>query len=496
MHKGVIAVQAANKLIADEYLQVATGERDTYAGFLIPSVDGLMKAAIRASDPHNSAAELMQVIKDTNEQLKAEDRTKDKPLVLYLAATDCTHEDDLQPHVLLKNDKNETQLAVFLEGEFEEEFEGLSEQSPVHHSPEFFAAQTYLVGKVSDIHQRTKSLEETIKELKQPNVYKEIVKSLRKDSTSRMVATFVASNGDIFSIKQNDKEKVFSWGYVSQAFGYEEKQTAAPVVPSKSVFAQPTAPAPTAPKPADPPFDITNTPDKTSVPTIPLKEDELTQWKGVLFVPGPSVEKKRHTLKNMYKHWGGDQILTELTKTVDTNGTWHDGTARFKVREKMWKEIPKALEEGRLVRWSPEAAVGNVGNASVKPITQDAPAVITSTSDDKPTAIHMIMKPEERQKIEVLLPRVVSARDEKGQLILNPEKLGEYEKNIPTLAEQLGKPAGTFLPLDPEGYDLIEAINPGATKRLFFENQAILAALQKRVAELDKKPASKSAFAA
>src|SRR6202035_5642996 len=126
----------------------------------------------------------------------------------------------------------------------------------------------------------------------------------------------------------------------------------------------------------DPPFDIPSAPDKTSVPTVPQKDDELVQWKGVLFIPGPNVEKKRHTLKNMYKHWGGDQVLTELTKIADTNGHWHEGTAKFKVREKMWKDIPKAITEGRLVQWEPKMIAST---EPLKPITQDAPAVITST---------------------------------------------------------------------------------------------------------------------
>lgn len=489
MHKGVIIVQAPNKLIEDEFLQIATGERDTYAGFILPSKEGLMTAHIRPDNPNAASTELAQIVRDTNAQLKAEDKTKDSAMVLFLASTDATHDDDLQPHVLLKDMQGKTLLACFLEGEFEEEFENLSSSSPTKHTPEFFAVQTYLVPKISGIHHRTNDLSKTIDELKYSN--KEIVKSLRKDSKSRMVLTFVSSTGEIFSMKQNENEKVFPWGYVSQAFGYEEK-TATPLVSSKSVFATPSSPTPPTPVQPEPSAIPDNLPagPNTSVPVVPQKDDPIAKWKETLFVPGPTIDKKRHVLKGWYKHWGGDQILGELDKIKGTNGSWHDGSAKFKVRAKVLDKVDKALEDGIIAVWDPKPI------ASVEPITQVAPAVITSTSDDK-KIIPMIIKPEGRQKIEVLLPRVIAIRDEKGQHILNPEKLAEFEKNIPTLAEQLGKPAGTFLPIDPEGYDLIEALEPGAVKRLFFENQAMLAASQKRIIELETslQTKSKSAFA-
>lgn len=501
MHKGVIAVQAAHKLIDDEYLKIATGERDTYAGFVIPSSDGLMTAHVRATDPHNSAAELLQIVKDTNDQLKAEDKTKDKPMVLYFASTDVTHDDDLQPFVLLKDGKNQTLLAVFLEGEFEEEFEGLSDQSPQHHTPEFFATQSYLVGKVADIHRRTDNITKTVEELKQPSTYKEIVKSLRKDTTSRMVATFVASNGDIFSIKQNDKEKSFDWGHVSQAFGYEEKAgTTAPVVSSKSVFATPSPSAsPPSPQstPGSAPDNLPKGPDNP-LPDVSTEDDPVVKYKDVLFIPGPNMEKKRNILKNFYKHWGGDQILGELDKIRDTNGSWVEGTARFKIREKMRKEIDKALADKRLTRWEARPI------ADVKPITQVASAAFSTTSDDAGTRqISMILRPEERDQLQVLLPRIIAFRDEKGQPILDPTKLGEYEKSVPTLGEQIGKPEA-FIPLSPDQWDIAMSVGPAPAeimaKRLYFQIQGMYFAekvmREQRDEELNKLKKTRSAFAA
>src|SRR5215468_11958633 len=112
MHKGVIIVQKPNKTMPEEYLKIAAGERDTYMGCVIPTLKGgLMHAAIPASQDDGAYPpdELVQIVKDTDVQLKTEDDTTDSPAVYYLAATDSTKTDDQQPFVILRDGSNQPQ---------------------------------------------------------------------------------------------------------------------------------------------------------------------------------------------------------------------------------------------------------------------------------------------------------------------------------------------------------------------------------------------------
>jgi len=492
MNTGVIVVKNSDGKIPEEFVNIASTQCDGSFGFAMSKPDGGLFHYSQKASPE----EATEITKETQNDAQCADKTA---VFFYGKAEDKIHTDDHQPHVVLRDSSNQPLMAVFLEGKFEEEFEKLSENSPQHHTPAFFVAQTYLVGKISKLFQQNKyNLVETVKDLQQPDTYKEISARVRADKTNRFQITFVPAIGTPFSIKQGASEKSFPWGDISQAFGYDEKSTTKPTVSSKSVFGSPSPAAPTVPlQPTVSPLPD-NIPDgsKPSVPSVPQKDNDLTKYADMLFVP-PGHIKNRSSRKDWYKLYGYPGILNEISKNENkAKGDWTQGQAPIKLTHSHLKNAEALLRDNKIARWSDEARPV----AEVKPITSDAPAVISDAkvTETKAPSIMMIVPPSDRQKIEVLLPRVISSRDEKGQLIIDPAKLNEYEKSVPTLAEQLGKPAGTFLPIDPEGYDLIEQVNPGATKRLFFENQGIMVHLQKKVEELEKKaePKSKSAFAA
>jgi len=405
-HEGVIVTQLTGKQIPKQYLEYAIANRTGYIGVAIPDTKkgGVM---------HISGSQF-----GLDDVLSSQQDCKDDPQVWYFARHDeDLNHDDMQPHVLLRSAGNEPLICCFLAGEYEPDFTHKESK----HTNDFFVVQEYLIGKVAQVYtQCGNNLGLTVKELKQPTLFKEILRTCRKSAESPMQITMIAAEGSVWSYSTM-QPSTFEWGSATEAFGFTEKASDPPPAEKKSgMFGSPSGTPAVAPLPAS----VPQVPDKTN----PLPGENSTGWetfKNTLFVPPEHIIKNgRHALKNWYKHWGvdGDKLPEK----------WEKGTAAVKIREQMLKQIDVAIA-GNKVKVQQELPV----IASTDPVK---PVINSETSKQVPSILSMVAAPEKRAVFEKeLLSRVICTRDEKGQVIIDPNKLAEWEKNLPTVAEQMGK---------------------------------------------------------
>lgn len=404
-HEGVIATQLTGKKIPRQYLEYAIANRTGYIGVAIPDIKkgGVM---------HISGSGF------TIDDVTATQAETEDPQVWYFARhDDGIHADDMQPHVLLRSASNEPLICCFLAGEYEPDFT----HKESNHTNDFFVVQEYLVGKVAKVfEEQGHNLPLTVKELKQPTLYKEIVRTCRKSGESPMQITMVAAEGSVWSYSTM-QPSTFEWGSATEAFGFSENKVEPPAEKKSGMFSSPSGPTAPVSVPA-------------SVPAVPAKDTPLpagdaTGWerfKDTLFVPPEHIIKNgKHALKSWYRHWdvNGDKLPEK----------WEKGTAPIKIREQLLKQIDVAMAGNKVKVFTPIAST-----EPVKPVTADVKPVST--------VLQMILPPEKRDVFsKELLSKVICARDEKGQVIIHPDKLAEWEKGVPTIAEQMGKKDEQFV---------------------------------------------------
>ena len=462
-HEGVIVTQETGKRIPKQFLEIAQANRSNYIGVAIPGVseDGAQRV-MQISGPQFTLDDVEATSRGDN----------GVPQVWFFARHDeGMSNDNMQPYVLLRDAKDKPLICCFLAGEFDRDFT----HKEGKQTNEFFVVNEYLIRKVRDIFEQSgNNLTLTVKELKQSHIRKEIEKNCRRSGESKMQITMIAAVDElpVWSYVTVDPTS-FDWGSSTEAFGYTEKTEEKPVERKSGMFEKEPM--------TEPKVDIPKTP-------VVIPDDEGKRYKDALFTPPDNIAKAgTHACKNWYKNWA------ELPKD-EAQGKWREGTARVKVRESMLKQIPTALANNKVKLWDPKPIAG------VEPITTQPP-ITPLTAFPEPTAQFSMILPhptvETLQK--ELLPRVVATRDEKGQLIFDPEKLADWEKNLPTFEEQMGKEAGFFDMIDKPQWDLMNKIHPGAGTRKAFQwrAQVVLlrnenASLRKRIEELEAQQPKKA----
>jgi hypothetical protein len=85
-----------------------------------------------------------------------------------------------------------------------------------------------------------------------------------------------------------------------------------------------------------------------------------------------------------------------------------------------------------------------------------------------------------------LLPRVLCTRDEKGQVIIDPNKLAEWEANVPTVELQMGQKPDSFI-FDVESFRATMERFPEFALRKFLELQSQRVLLANQLASLESE---------
>jgi hypothetical protein len=135
---------------------------------------------------------------------------------------DFDKDDDVQPHVVLRNDDAEPIVVAFLRGDFSE---WEDDEDANKRSNEYFAAQTQLVPMMNKLFTRAEESMDTFVEdlLTNPKTHRAI-RSLYGDEGTVVLLT---SNNKILLLsgEKDEDQNNFDWGWVTNNFEYKEIDT-------------------------------------------------------------------------------------------------------------------------------------------------------------------------------------------------------------------------------------------------------------------------------
>lgn len=198
MQTGVIIRRNAGGSIPQAYLTLALEKNPTGWGAAIVT-DG--KLQIAGGDSLD--------IEQIQETIKMFDKSD---ITFYLCnSPSAINADDLSPFTILHHE-NEPQLVAFIEGKFP----GF-EKAGSSHPGEFFLATEYLIPKLQDMYELADgNLIKVMDQIKKPYFKKELLNS----AVPRGVITLVSTTNETLSFAQADDSAEYSWGWVSQNYGY------------------------------------------------------------------------------------------------------------------------------------------------------------------------------------------------------------------------------------------------------------------------------------
>lgn len=198
MQTGVIIRRNAKGLIPEAYLTKALEKNPTGWGAAIVT-DG--KLQIAGGDNLD-----LQLIQETIEMFK------DSDITFYLCnSANAINADDIGPFTILHHN-DEPQLVAFIEGKFPG-----YEKAGSSHPSEFHFAHEYLIPKMQDIYDMADgNLPKVMEHIKKPYFKGELLNS----ASPRGVITLVSTTGETLTIAKAEDSSEYSWGWVSQNYGY------------------------------------------------------------------------------------------------------------------------------------------------------------------------------------------------------------------------------------------------------------------------------------
>ena len=212
MSGNALVVKAAGKLMDDEYLKIAAGERDGYLAF-----------AFAEGGAITSGNMIKEESKTNNLKTDVEETSEEKKdiAVHLMFAGEVDTEESKQPFETLTDDEGRALAVTFIEGTTQD-FGDV--ESP--HSKEWRAHQHYLTPKILKIYNNHgQDLEKTVNELKELFTKNEMLSSVfpGTEKDTRGEITILFQDGQSINMVKGDRHKKYEWGETSLAFGYEAK---------------------------------------------------------------------------------------------------------------------------------------------------------------------------------------------------------------------------------------------------------------------------------
>lgn len=149
----------------------------------------------------------------------------DVPFSLYLSSADkATNLADVSPYDLIGDADDNPIIAGLISGEFPGYVKEKSSMSSAHHLATEIANQAQTIYDILD-----KDLGKTMNKLGE----KSFAEKIKMNAVSVGHVMLVAQNGATITLSQGDTAKEFPWGWVSNTFGYGEKEKEADPPPKK-----------------------------------------------------------------------------------------------------------------------------------------------------------------------------------------------------------------------------------------------------------------------
>lgn len=216
---GLTIKRNASLAIPDDYLNIAVKENPTAWGCAIVTPDGLMTSS-------GDTTMDLEVLKDTLNDFKERD------IYFYLCNSESAiNMDDVSPFWLIE--KDEAPLLVCL---IEGNFPGFVKAGSSHPS-EYHFLQDYLQPKITDLWELCDGdLLKLMAFIEKPAFKKELL----AHANPRGCITFVAANGKALTFAVGEGHCEYTWGWVSQNYGYALGAPKPEVKPEakKSLFPQ------------------------------------------------------------------------------------------------------------------------------------------------------------------------------------------------------------------------------------------------------------------
>lgn len=432
----LIVVRRQGKTIPTEYLKLVLPLYNTAYGCSIP------QNGIVATGSGDSGADL-ESIQNTCEDF-------DTTITFYFVKTDvAVNMDDVSPHWLVENDKNQPQALAFVSGEFP----GFKKAGSSHPSSYHFV-EDYLRPKVKDLFEMTDDLKKVMNFINKKSFKDELLSQASKPA----VITFVLADGESTTIALSDTAKEYDWGWVSNhhVLGFEveaSKETAAPAerktmisMPKRSTTREKHVPTEQV-GPVNPTQGTSTSSNKqssnqpASVSSVP--QTKVTQSSGTATAVitnytvrryKPNVTKSRKQRRSEYqKYYGyaprGWESGVEIDVYCDAKGNmipWSEvkklglQAVGLPARQQLEREIPKDTEPQHI----PE-------KSEIREVT---------------TEVLPIMSPPTKDFFKTFLARedVKKMIAESGKEISDPSDIQKLEAKIQDFGSQLGVKGALF----------------------------------------------------
>lgn len=395
MITGTVLVKNAEQSIPDELLSKVLEKHNTCVGMAYAEDGHLHVTKVKKAMP------LLAF-----QNIQANEKFKDKQIVFFLqSASDALLQtEDMQPFILVNDDKNNPLIVAFLDGVFDSFAEAAST-----HSAQFFAIQKDLLPRIQKAYKFAgNDLKKFMDELSDKLTYDDIVKTMISDRGSIVIMT---GTGDItaFTVEGDETREEFSFGWASNTYGYvegtaEEVETdpllaAAAVAPkseapaasqvhtttaSPKKFSRASAKPTMEPAPvvvAKPAAAPTNVKSATLADRVP-QADSLTSTDESVLVTVPTTLHGKKRVKFFRKRLDGflPSDHERITQIRVKKSTFEKLEARF--------HLPKSFKEALGVGDNTETAVPEkVITPAPASITAPAASATPAVSDTAPPRV-------------------------------------------------------------------------------------------------------------
>lgn len=405
-YAGTIVIKGAGQLIPEAYINILTDRRKSGVG-------------VASASPEQMLLSVCGDALATADVMAAQEEGKEFPAVFYFAShPDKANVDDIQPYVLLKDDKDQPLVLGFVEGNFSEYADEKSERADGFH-----LAMTYLIPKISQFYNMVgHDIGRLEQELRSPIVSTE----MKRLPSARGAIVLMLRNGACIDYnKDNMLGGTFPWGWTSDTLGYTENAGTTSDVnkdkPKLSLFKKPmTASVPASPPPApikkdDPPFE----PDKKVGPEYQVPEhlpEGLTynEKSGKFYAQCPDKVGPKKDREQWYRSWTGACPSNYKTKMPQAPKV----------------ELSHQMTQAMLIRVQ----------KATEPKKDVEPKYVQVTNKE-PEKSRPIVSAEDKAGIATWLKSgmVEKILDASSKQILSPEQMQELESKYPTFFEITGK---------------------------------------------------------
>ena len=415
MPKGVIILRRRNKELPEPYLDRVLEHNKSAVGAAFADRGELLLSSV--------ANTTVDKIKKT--ALETDKAFRDYPLLFsFFNHTSALLDEDKQPHVLLRNDKNDPIVAAFLEGDFSN-----MEQADSSHSDEYEAVQELIIPKFEKMFKEAGGKVDQFMGMLQDKLVKREMQTLFNKGS----ITIIACTGEIVTFAKGSDNKEFPWGWTTNSYGYERPTAEELKKPEPKSAAQSkldkikAALADVEDEDEDEDTEEDEAAQGAVAADVAAKSEAApktskisdSDYEIVMLAP-PASETSNNRIKKWYrKHYGS------------TPNNWSDKPAVPVRRLRAKGEAPKPPVE---VAGKTDTRIPVEATKPKDTSVQHIPSAAADAKSEQVTdEVLPVIPPREKKWVNDTF--LAEAIDDKSQEIVDPKEYQAFEEKYPTFAQ-------------------------------------------------------------